>query len=193
MDAPIEAQAAASAPLVKSDGNKPVGPGRPTVMTPEILRKIEEVAALDGSVEEMAYYAGIHRATLYRWLNDNEELRDRIDELRERPILKARQTIVGALDQPDHAFRYLERKRAKEFMPQSKINHGGGVTLTPGQITPEVEDVKNRYEQEMKLLLSKPDPNKLTPRVEETPQGNNEHGPAEKVSGSGGTPDGQSD
>lgn len=168
MQLPIETQAATPAEPPKKEENKTsIGPGRPTVMTADVRLKIEQVAALDGSVEEMALYAGIHRSTLYRWLQDDEELRDRIEELREKPVLKARQTVVGALDNPEHAFRYLERKRAKEFMPQAKLNHGGGVTLTPGEITPEVEEVKARYENEMRLILSKPDPNKLTPRVEE--------------------------
>ena len=89
--------------------------GRPTVKTEEVIRKIEEVAALDGSVEEMAYYAGIHRDTLYAWLKDDPELSDRIGALRQRPILKARQTITKALDDPNHAFKYLEKKRRKEF------------------------------------------------------------------------------
>lgn len=89
--------------------------GRPTLLTEEVRRKIEEVAALDGTIEEMAYYSGIHRTTLYLWLKEDKEFFDRIQSLRERPILKARQTIVKALDNPDHAFKYLEKKRKKEF------------------------------------------------------------------------------
>jgi hypothetical protein len=89
--------------------------GRPTVFTPDVIRKIEEVAALDGSVEEMAYYANINRATLYSKLEDDKEFSDKIAHLRERPVLKARQTVVKSLDDPNHAFKYLERKRKKEF------------------------------------------------------------------------------
>lgn len=89
--------------------------GRPTKLDDEVRRKIEEAAALDASVEEIAFYAGVHRATLHRWLQEDEGLRDRIQELRERPILKARQTITKALDDPNYAFKYLERKKRKEF------------------------------------------------------------------------------
>lgn len=88
---------------------------RPTLKTEEVIRKIEEVAALDGSIEEMAYYAGVHRDTLYGWLQDDKEFSDRIQELRERPVLKARQTVIKALDDPLSAFKYLEKKRRKEF------------------------------------------------------------------------------
>ena len=110
--------------------------GRPTERTPEIIRKIEEVAALDGSIEEMAYYAGIHRATLYRWMEQDEELRDRIQELREIPILKARQTIVKALQNPEHAFKYVEKKRRKEF--GNAIDITGNLTIS--QVLDSLED-----------------------------------------------------
>jgi IS30 family transposase len=99
--------------------------GRPTKLDDEVRRKIEEAAALDASVEEIAFYAGVHRATLHRWIQEDEELRDRIQELRERPILKARQTITKALDDPNHAFRYLERKRRKEFAPNVDLTSDG--------------------------------------------------------------------
>lgn len=89
--------------------------GRPTELTEEVRRKIEQAAALGASIEEIALYCGVHRATLYRWIKDDQELHDRIEELQERPILKARETIVKHLDDPAHAFRYLEKKKRKEF------------------------------------------------------------------------------
>lgn len=88
--------------------------GRPTERTEEVNRKIEEAAALGASIEEIAFYAGVHRATVYRWMQEDEELRDRIQELQEKPILKARQTVVQSLSDPNNAFKYLERKRKKE-------------------------------------------------------------------------------
>ena len=84
-------------------------------LTDEMRSKIQEVAALDGSVEEMAYYCDVSRQTIYNWLDEDKELFDKVVRLRERPILKARQTITKSLDDPNHAFRYLERKRRKEF------------------------------------------------------------------------------
>lgn len=89
--------------------------GRPTELTDDVIRKIEEVAALDGTVEEMAFYADVHRATIYRWLKEDTEFSDRIDALKQRPFLKARQTIVKSLDEPQHAFEYMKRKKKDEF------------------------------------------------------------------------------
>lgn len=89
--------------------------GRPTDFTEEVRNKIEEVAAMDGTVEEMAYYAGISKQTLYRWFKEYPEFSDRIEALRERPVLKARTTITNSLGDPNIAMKYLEKKKRKEF------------------------------------------------------------------------------
>lgn len=105
-------------------GDVPVG--RPTKLTDETRRKIEEVAALDGSVEEICYYADISKDTYYRWMKENPELSDRIEKLRQRPILKARQTIVKGLgDNFQNAMEYLKRKRRKEFGDAHDITSNG--------------------------------------------------------------------
>ena len=121
--------------------------GRPTKLDNEVRRKIEEAAALDASMEEIAFYAGIHRSTLYEWVAQNKELSDRIQELRERPILKARQTITKALDDPNYAFRYLERKRRKEFAPNLDLTSDGQALTVNivsfnanGNNTPQLQD-----------------------------------------------------
>lgn len=116
--------------------------GRKTVMTDEVIRKIEEVAALDGSVAEMAYYAGIHVDTLYAHLKENQKFSDRINALRERPILKARQTIVKSLDDPQNAHWYIERKRKKEFSTKQEVELSGGLTI--GKVLDELEQQNER-------------------------------------------------
>lgn len=96
--------------------------GRPTEKTPAILAKIEEAAALGASIEEIAFWAGIHRATLYRWMDEDKDLSDRIEELREKPILLARQTVIKNLSvDANMAFKYLERKKKDEFAELKKV------------------------------------------------------------------------
>lgn len=104
--------------------------GRPSKMTEEVLRKIEEVAALDGSVAEMAHYANVHVDTVYAYMAENKEFSDRIASLRERPVLKARQTIVRSLETPQGAQWYLSRKRKTEFAERTELTGGDGVPLT---------------------------------------------------------------
>jgi len=104
--------------------------GRPTKKTKEVIRKIEEVAALDGSVEEMAYYAGVHPDSVYTWLKDDPDFSDRIKALRERPVLKARQAIIKSLETPEGARWYLSRKKKLEFSERTEVTGAEGAPLT---------------------------------------------------------------
>lgn len=104
--------------------------GRPTKMTEDVIRKIEEVAALDGSVAEMAFYANVHPDTVYAWLKENKDFSDRINALRNKPVLLARQTVVKAVkDDPNMAMRYLEKKRSKEFVTRTEVENTGDIGL----------------------------------------------------------------
>jgi len=100
--------------------------GRPTEKTPEVIRKIEEVAALDGTVEEMAFYANVNRATIYRWLKEDEEFSDRINDLKQAPFLKARRTIESSLSNPQFAFEYMKRKKKAEFSERQELTGADG-------------------------------------------------------------------
>lgn len=66
-------------------------------------------------MEEIAFYANISKQSLYNWMESDEKFRERLDELRASPVLKARTTMVEALDKPEHAKWYLERKSKREF------------------------------------------------------------------------------
>ncbi len=99
--------------------------GRPTKLTPETVTKLEEVFAIDGTVEEACFYAEISRNAYYEWIKANPALNDRFEALRQRPFLKARQTIVKALDNPHDAQWYLTRKKKVEFGDNVDITSGG--------------------------------------------------------------------
>lgn len=100
--------------------------GRPTKMNDEVRKKMEEVAALDGTIEEMAYYCDVSRQTIYEWLKEDKVLSDRIERLRQRPVLLARQTINKRLTESySNAVDYLKRKRSKEFGDKQDITSNG--------------------------------------------------------------------
>ena len=123
----------------------------------EVNRKIEEAAAIGASIEEIAFYADVHRATLYRWMEADEDLRDRIRELQEKPILKARQTIVKALDNPDHAYRYLEKKRSAEFGHKAQLELSGRVDQGRAPADPEATRAAVlAFEEAMRKALTGP-------------------------------------
>lgn len=103
--------------------------GRPIEFTEEVVRKLEEVFALDGTVEEACFYAGISRQTYYVKIKENPALSDRFEELRQRPFLKARQTLIKSLDQPEHAKWYMERKKKLEFAARNELTGSEGKDL----------------------------------------------------------------
>ena len=83
---------------------------------PAVLGKLEQAFALDCTIKEACYYAGIHPDTYFELVKDRPELADRFDALREKPVLLARQEVVNWLKgNPEFSLKYLERKRRKEF------------------------------------------------------------------------------
>ena len=86
-------------------------------MTPITLAKLEEAASLGCSVLEMCLFADISRDTYYYWAKKDKKFSDRMEELKERPVLEARTTLHKAIKggDGDLALKYLERKNKKEF------------------------------------------------------------------------------
>jgi len=111
--------------------------GRPSVMTPEVIAKLEQAFAIDATVEEACSYAEISRDAFYDYLKKEPTFSDRIADLRNKPILKARQAVVKSLDTPDGARWYLERKRKNEFASRSEHTGAEGKDLIPSEFTEE--------------------------------------------------------
>lgn len=100
--------------------------GRPTVDTPETRQKIEEATALDASIEEVCFYADISKDTYYTIIKKDKEFSDRLDALRNRPILKARQTVIAKISESyANAMDYLKRKKKLEFGENIDVTSGG--------------------------------------------------------------------
>jgi hypothetical protein len=103
--------------------------GRPSEMTPEAIKKLEEVFAIDGTVQEACFYADITPTTYYNWLEKKPELVERFEALRNRPVLKARQTVVQSLNTPAGAQWYLQRKRKTEFSERTEVTGADGAAI----------------------------------------------------------------
>lgn len=98
--------------LVKSNAGRLLFDGKSYDI---VIQKLEEVWAIGGSDAEAAFYAGISKAALSDFINKRPEISERKQSLQEKPVLKARQTIVRNLDQVQTSQWYLERKRPQEF------------------------------------------------------------------------------
>lgn len=97
--------------------------GRPTKMTPETVKKLEEAFAIGASDGEACFYADISKETLYTYQDKTPGFLDRKNALKERPVLLARQTVVKALESDSIlALKYLERKRKAEFSTRTETD-----------------------------------------------------------------------
>lgn len=97
--------------------------GRPTVMTEAVIDKLRQAFLVGATNEEAHGYAGISHETFYNYLEKHPEFREKIEAWKNEPILKAKMTVVGSLNDPKSAQWYLEKK-AKDF--KTKIEMEGG-------------------------------------------------------------------
>lgn len=125
-------------------------------MTPHVLRLLE-VAFLNGHTDEEAcLMAGIHTATLYRYIKVNPDFEERKNLLKNNPIIKARQTLNKAIEtNPDIALKFLERKKRDEFGIKAEVDitsQGNRIVsfnyLPPAEITGELIDESNNKTNE---------------------------------------------
>lgn len=126
--------------------------GRPTIMTPEIISKLEEVFAIGGSDNEACFYAGIGKSTLYNYQQEHPEFVERKEALKERPILKARQTVVKSLDDADMALKYLERKKKDEFSLRTEFTGQNGGPINISQVLDKLDNGQETSGQTVETL-----------------------------------------
>lgn len=104
--------------------------GRPTVMTPDVLRKLEEAASIDCSIDEMCFFSGISVPSLYDYWKKHPEHKERIEALRNSPVILARRTAVAKISESyTNAIDYLKRKRKNEFSERFEQTGADGKPL----------------------------------------------------------------
>ena len=115
--------------------------------TPETVKKLEEAFAIDASVPEACFYADISTVTYYAWIKEDPELKEKLNRLKERPVLKARQTINKDLGNTETAKWYLARKKKLEFAERSEVTGADGA------------------QQEIKIIINSDDLDKARDRI----------------------------
>lgn len=93
--------------------------GRPTSRTPEIEAKLEQAFALGSTIAGACFYAGICEASYYDWASKDSEFSERMKALKQKPVLKALQTVASDLENVNTAKWYLERKH-EDFKPKTQ-------------------------------------------------------------------------
>ena len=97
--------------------------GRPTVVTPEVVAKLEYGFMRGMNDTEACLYADISRSAFYDYCNKNPEFTDRKEELKKQPSVKAKLNVTEAIEQGDVDLSkwYLERRNKDEFSLKQEI------------------------------------------------------------------------
>lgn len=117
--------------------------GRPTVMTPEVVNKLEQGFTMGFTDEEACLYANISKQTLYDYCKRVEGYTDRKEELKNHPKLLAKVNLYNALKDNkkiEDSKWYLER-RDKDFKQKTDITSNDN-ELQPVLVKFISEDIK---------------------------------------------------
>lgn len=98
--------------------------GRPTVLTDDVVGKLELGFAKGLNKTECCEFAGISRNALYDFLKKNPKFSNKIEVLQSHPSMKAKINIADRIEQGDVELSqwYLERKNPDEFSTRQNIN-----------------------------------------------------------------------
>ena len=131
---------------MSADKSNPVG--RPTVVTPDVVDKLEYAFSIGCTDIEACLHANISRATLYNYQNANPDFLDRKEELKETLVLKARKVVSDSIDKDDKGMSqwYLERKKKSEFSVRQENTGADGKDLIPPKVTIELVDASEAPE-----------------------------------------------
>lgn len=125
-------------PTKRQQINKKIG-AAVSKLTPENIEKLEDIYQLDPTIKEVAFYLDVNEGTIYNWKNENPDLFNRLERLRENPVLIARKTVVAKMGENySNAMDYLKRKKKLEF--GDSVEQRGDVTIHfDNAFTPETE------------------------------------------------------
>lgn len=130
----------------------PKGAGRNTVMTADVLQKLED-AFMNAFTDEMAcLYAGISPRALYDYCEANPRFVQRKEELKQTPNLAAQKTLVGDLKNTSGARWWAERKMP-DFMPKTKVEHGGTIKTEDVTQPEAVKAVVDKFHDDLKAAI----------------------------------------
>lgn len=94
--------------------------GRPTVFTPEVVQKLEDLISQDVEIERACKFVGISESAYYRECQDNPEFREKMAKAQEYPVILASRTIAKAIKDGDvQSARRMKQSRDKRYRPDT--------------------------------------------------------------------------
>ena len=103
--------------------------GRPTVMTEETLRKLEQGFLMGLSDTKCCAFADISTTALYEYCTKHPKFAERKELLKNSPAIQAQINVVTAINNGDEDMSkwYLERKCKEEFSLRQEVGLSGNV------------------------------------------------------------------
>lgn len=123
--------------------------GRPSVMTQQIIDKLEYAFSLGCDDKSACFYAGISTQPLYDYQQAHPEFAERKAQLKSQQVFKARMAIDNALNQNDTATArwLLERKCRDEFSTRTEIKTEPQTIIK--YVSPEERDAVDNHIDEI--------------------------------------------
>lgn len=119
--------------------------GRPTVMTADVIRKLDEAFANGATDLQACFYAGIGKSSLYDYEKLNPEYSERKAALKAELGLISKNVLAKSIRNDGSvgdAKWYLERKEKNDFSLRTENTGADGVDLFPKSI--EIVSVPSR-------------------------------------------------
>lgn len=97
--------------------------GRPSVITTEIINKLDYAFSIGCTDSEAISFAGISSSAFYNYIDKHPEYKERKEALKLKPVLKAKKANNDLIESGDpvHIRWYLERKKADEFSTKTDV------------------------------------------------------------------------
>ena len=97
--------------------------GRPTVMTDEVILKLEEAFIVGCTDLEACCYADVSKSSLYKYCEENPEFSERKETLKNQPVMKARFIIKDSLNEGDltTANKVIDRKEGQKITQETTV------------------------------------------------------------------------
>ena len=103
--------------------------GRPLIMTPGVIQKLEDAFSWGCTDLEACCNADISKSTLYNYCDANPKFMERKEILKNQPVMKARRVVQAALDENDinTAHKVIDRKEGSKVKNEISGVNGGAI------------------------------------------------------------------
>ena len=127
--------------------------GRPTALNEATLEQLKMAFSIGCTNREAVSYADIALSTLQLHIKNNPTFSEQVTAWKQKPILKARQVVVKAINKGDKALAwdYLQKKNRDEFSARIETTGRNGspvatTTMTTEQARKQADELDNELD-----------------------------------------------